>query len=165
MQKVSQTEFRVEKVIKRRGNYNYSFTKVTEIENNIPDNAKAADVKSKTPGITKVATKAILNTKAAEIENKIPDDTGFTTTPEFNKLRKIGFDARMKEATKSLAIKSRVDNALVKADEKRKSTKSFRRLSDFVGKNYFGDNGSQSCLIFQPIHILLQCQLVILKQS
>ena len=36
---------------------------------------------------TILATKATLNTKAAEIENKMPDNTGFITTPEFNKLK------------------------------------------------------------------------------
>ena len=54
------------------------------------------------PGITNLATKAILNTQATEIENKIADTTGFITSPEFNRIAKIIFDATMKEAAKSL---------------------------------------------------------------
>ena len=50
-----------------------------------------------------VAARDALNTKDTEIESKIPDTTAFITPPEFNTLTKISFDARMKEATKSLA--------------------------------------------------------------
>ena len=53
-----------------------------------------------------------LNTKDTEIENKISDTTGFLTTSEFNRLIKINFDTRMKEAAKNLASKSEVDAAL-----------------------------------------------------
>ena len=54
------------------------------------------------PGITNLAAKAALNIQITEIKNKVPDTTGFITTPEFNRLRKITFDAKMKEETKSL---------------------------------------------------------------
>ena len=50
-----------------------------------------------------VAARDALNTKDTEIESKIPDTTAFITPPEFNTLTKTSFDARMKEATKSLA--------------------------------------------------------------
>ena len=53
-------------------------------------------------GIVNRATKAALNTKATDIENKTPDTKGFITPPEFSKLTKIHFDARMKETTKRL---------------------------------------------------------------
>ena len=53
--------------------------------------------------ITSLPTQAAINPKATEIENKIPDMTGFITSPEFNIL-KIIFDARTKEATKSLPV-------------------------------------------------------------
>ena len=42
--------------------------------------------------------KADLNTKFKEIEDKISETTGFITAPEFNRLAKIFFDERMKEA-------------------------------------------------------------------
>ena len=54
------------------------------------------------PGITNLAAKAALNIQITEIKNKVPDTIGFITTPEFNRLRKITFDAKMKEETKSL---------------------------------------------------------------
>ena len=38
--------------------------------------------------------------KATEIENKTTKTSGFVTAPEFNRLTKISFDARMKEAVK-----------------------------------------------------------------
>ena len=56
------------------------------------------------PDITNLATKAALNTKATEIKNKIRDTAGFITTLEFNKLTKLSFHARMKQA-RSLANK------------------------------------------------------------
>ena len=52
-----------------------------------------------------------LNRKATEIENKIPDTAGFITAPEFKRLLKINFDARMRKATKSLSSNSQVDAA------------------------------------------------------
>ena len=64
--------------------------------------------------ITNLATRAIFNTKVTEIENKIPDITGSLTTPGFNRLTKICFDARMKEATNILASKSQVDSGHLK---------------------------------------------------
>ena len=47
-------------------------------------------------------------------------------TLEFNTLRKISFHVRIKEATKSLACKSQVDNLLDIAGKNRE--KNFRRL-------------------------------------
>ena len=49
------------------------------------------------------------------------------TTPEFHKLTKTNFEARMKEATKSLANKTQVDAALDMAlrNRKKKKLKNF----------------------------------------
>ena len=80
-----------------------------------PLNIKVAKVENKIPDITNLATKAALNRNVTEIKNKIPDTTGFITTLAFNKLKKKKkkrFDTKMKEAAKSLARKSQVDNAL-----------------------------------------------------
>ena len=72
-------------------------------------NTKAVDVQSKKiTGITNLATKASLNKKVTEIGNKISDTIGFITTPEFNRLTKISFDARIKQEAKSLASKIQV---------------------------------------------------------
>ena len=52
------------------------------------------------PGITNLATKAVLNTKAIEIQSKIPDTSHFINTQEFDRLTKISFDARIKKNRK-----------------------------------------------------------------
>ena len=97
-------------------------TKTTENENKIPIitglvttaavNTKVTDVESKIPDITNLANKADINTKATEIENKRPNTSRFVTTPEFNKLKKVSFDEKMKEAEYSLANKTEVKNAI-----------------------------------------------------
>ena len=86
---------------------------------------KAAAVESKITDITNLATKAALNTKAKEIENKTLDTTNVITTPEFNRLTKISFDSKMREAAKSFANKSQFGNSLDIADcnRKKKNTK------------------------------------------
>ena len=103
-----------------------------------------AKTESIMPGITNLATKAILNTQATETENKIPDNTDFITSPEFNKIKKIFFDARMKEAAESLLSKIQVDTVLDLADKSREKWNKFQTfdLSYFIGNNVFDDNGS-----------------------
>ena len=100
--------------------------KATDIESKISDitnlatkaalKTKTAKIKSKLTDITKLTTKTALNTKAREIENIISATSGFITIPEFNRLTKTRFNARLKEAMKSHASKSQVDNALGLAD-------------------------------------------------
>ena len=82
--------------------------------------------------ITSLSTNATFNTKTREIENKIPDTTGFIGITECNKLTKIGFDARIKEATKSLKSKSQVDTALDIADKNRET---IYKIKDYVSQN------------------------------
>ena len=81
---------------------------------------------------------------------EIPDTTDFTTTSELNRLAKIRFDARIKREMKRLSSKCQVDAALDKADNRREKIKKFQTfdLSYFNGRKYFGNNGSQSFLIF-----------------
>ena len=83
--------------------------------------------------ITSISTKATLNTKTREIENKIPDTTGFIATTGFNRLTNIRFDARMKEATESLASKDRVTTALDIADRNREN---IQKTLDYISQNY-----------------------------
>ena len=52
------------------------------------------------------------NKKAKRIDNKISDSKNFINTQDFNRLIKINFDARIREAEKDLASKAEVDNAL-----------------------------------------------------
>ena len=75
--------------------------------------------------ITNLGTKAALNTKVTENKKEIPGKSAFSATSKFSRLGKISFNVRMKEATKILAIKSQVDNALDiagKADKNKKTS-------------------------------------------
>ena len=108
---------------------------------------KTIEIESKIPDDTNLATKAALNAKAKEIENKIPDTTSFITTPDFNRLR-------IKEAAKIHAIKSEVKkNTLDLGDKDRVKMKKLETFdaSHFIGRNYFGDDGSKNHFIFPPV--------------
>ena len=69
-------------------------TKITEIENKIPDvtglvasatlNTKATEIESKISNTTNLATKAALNTKAIEIENKTTDTSTLVRKRDYN---------------------------------------------------------------------------------
>lgn len=69
-------------------------------------NTKATEVESKIVEITNLTAKTAFNRKATKTENKTFDNTGFIKTPKSNRLSKIGFQARIKEAMKRLASKS-----------------------------------------------------------
>ena len=60
-------------------------TKISEIENKVPD----------TSGLV---TNTLLNTKIGEVEKNIPDHAKYITTSEFNKLTAENFTARSKQA-------------------------------------------------------------------
>ena len=76
-------------------------------------NTKTAEIKSKIPNITNFTAKSGLNKKVTEKElKKIVDTRVFISTPEFIRLEKICLDAIIKGATKTLAVKIQVDNAL-----------------------------------------------------
>ena len=83
--------------------------KIDILKINTDLNTKTTEIESKIPDITYLATKAALNIKAIEIRNKITDISNFE---ELNRLTKISFDARLKEAEKILASKTKVNNAL-----------------------------------------------------
>ena len=81
----------------------------------------------------------------------MPDASDFFNTQEFNRLIKIRFDVRMKEAVKSLASKSQVNDALDLGDQNRKKLQMFDS-SYLLGKSHFEDDGSQNYLfeLFDP---------------
>ena len=82
-------------------------------------NTKAAEVENKEHDITNLTTKPALNTKDTEVENKITHFASSITTPGFHRLTKISFDARIKEAAKSLTSKSQMDNTFDIEDKKK----------------------------------------------
>ena len=115
-------------------------------------NSKLQRLKIEIPNITNMATKTALNTKVKEIENRIPHIIIFVNAPEFNRLVKINFDARMKEAAKDLATKGDMRNALNIGKQNRRITKRFDTYDSgcFIGKSYFGDDELQNYKAFQP---------------
>ena len=80
----------------------------------------------------------------------MPNTSKFAMTQEFNRLAKVNVNARITVASKNLATKRQVENALDWGDKngKNKKLQTFN-LSDFVGKSYFDDVGSQNYLIQQ----------------
>ena len=61
---------------------------------------------------------------------------------EINRLTKISFDKRMKEAAKTLSSKTGASNALDLEDKNKKNIEKLQTFdsSYFLGKSYFGDD-------------------------
>ena len=72
----------------------------------------------------------------------MPNTSSFITTPEYNRLTRISFEARINEAAKILASKSQVDNALNIADKNREKIEKLHRfdLRYFDGKMHFDND-------------------------
>ena len=105
------------------------------------------------------------DTKISEIENKINDHNHdkYITTPEFNILAARVFNARLAQA--NLVTKTDFDIELKKISYRVTSNKSKHLLVEtelkklekfdaayFRGKNYFGGDGTQNYLVFQPMY-------------
>ena len=75
-------------------------------------NTKISEVENKIPDTSSLVTTTVLNTKIGEIENKVP-----ITTPDLNKLTTENFAARLKEA--NLVSKIDFDNNLISFDKKK----------------------------------------------
>ena len=81
-------------------------TKLTELENKIPDISNLATktaltaVENKIPDVSSLVKKTDYNTKITEIEKKLTDDNHdkYITTPEFNNLVGDVFNARLAQA-------------------------------------------------------------------
>ena len=84
-------------------------TKITEVENKIPDTSS-------------LVTTTILNTKINEVENTIPDHAKYITTQEFINLIAENFAARSKQA--NLVNKTDFDNKLTSFNRKITSNKT-----------------------------------------
>ena len=124
-------------------------TKISEVENKIPNNST-------------LATTTVLNTKISEVENKFPDNSKYITTQEFNKLIAENFAARLKQA--DLVNKTDFDNKLTSfnrriTSNKTKHLKVQKKLNSpitkdynfFLGTVYFTSNdGSQNTFVYQP---------------
>ena len=58
-------------------------------------NTKISEVENKIPNTSSLVTTIVVSRKISKIENKIPDHAKCVTTPEFNKLIKENFTARL----------------------------------------------------------------------
>ena len=85
-------------------------------------NTKISEVENKIPNTSNLVTTTVLNTKISEVENKIHDNFKYITTQEFNKLTAENFAARLKQAN--------FDNKLASFNRRITSNKSFRRLKE-----------------------------------
>ena len=104
------------------------------------------------------------NSKDTEIENKLTNHNHdkYIDTSEFNKLAADVFNARLAQA--NLITKTDFDAKLSSLNRKITSNKTkhvlveneLKKLKTFdssysIGKNYFEEDGTQNCLVFQPI--------------
>ena len=104
-------------VLLKKTNYN---TKITELENRIPDISNLATktasttVENKIPSVSNLVKKADYNTKVTEIENKLSNHNHdkYIDIQEFNKLTADVFNVRLAQA--SLITKTDFDAKLTK---------------------------------------------------
>ena len=117
----------------KKADYN---AKTTEIENKTPDISSLATktalttVENKIPDVSSLFKKTNYNTKVTDIEEKLTDynQDKYITTPEFNTLAAIVFNARL--AQTNLVKKTDFDNSISSLDSNIKR-KQFRRISFF----------------------------------
>ena len=123
-------------------NINGLATKIelTTVENKIPDisnlvtKTELTNLSNTVPDISTLIKKSDSDTKIREIENKYVIDAGFDSKlAQANVITKINFDEKINEVEKHI-----------------KKLQTFD-WGYFIGKSYFGENGTQSYLIFQPI--------------
>ena len=154
-------------------------TKITKIKGKIPDSSNLATktalttVENKIPSISNLVKKTDYNTEITDIENKLNnhDHDKYINTSEFNKLAVDVFNARIAQV--NLITKTDFDAKLLSLNRKMTKNKSKHLLvenklnklktfdsSYFRGKNYFDEDGTQSCYIFQPISKYLKVAYV-----
>ena len=143
---------------------------LTELENKIPNVSSLATkseltaVENKIPDISSLVKKSNYDTKISELESKLTDYDydKYITTPEFNTLAAGVFNARL--AQESLITKIDFDAKLSSLNRKFTSNKSKHLLvenelkklktfdsSYFIGRSCFEEDGTQKCLVFQPM--------------
>ena len=155
-------------VLLKKTNYN---TKITELENKIPDISNLATktaltaIENKTPSVSDLVKKIDYNTKVTEIENKLTNHNRdkYIDTSKFNTLAANVFNARLAQA--NLITKTDFDAKLLSLNKKIIQNKSKHLLVEnelnklktfdsgyFIGKSHFGEDGTQKYLVFQPMY-------------
>ena len=122
-------------------------------------NTKISEVENKIPNTSNLVTTTFLNTKISEAENKTFDNSKYITSQEFNKLRTENFVARLKQA--DLVEKTDFDDKLISFNRritlnKTNHLKVQKKLKNlitkdynfFLGRIYFTSNdGSQNTFL------------------
>ena len=143
--------------------------KLTELKSKILDVSGLATksaltaVENKIPYVSSLAKKANYDTKISELEQKITDHNHgkYITTPEFNTLATIVFNARLAQA--NLITKRDFDAKLSSLNSKINKSKhllvenELKQLktcnsSFFIGKRHFEEDGTQNYLVFQTMY-------------
>ena len=145
-------------------------TKLTELENKIPDVSNLATraaltaVENKIPSVSNLVKKTDYDTKITEIEKNLTDHNHdkHVTTSEFNTFAAV-FKAKLAQA--NLITKTDFDAKLSSLNRKTTANKSKHFLvenelkklktfdsSYFMGKSHFDEDGTQNYLVFQPIN-------------
>ena len=152
----------------KRADYN---TKITELENKIPDISNLAtktaftNSEKKIPSVSNLVKKTEYNTKFTDIENKLNNHNHYKyiTTPEFNTLAADVFNARLAQA--NLITKTDFDAKLSSLNRKITQSKTKDLLveselnnlktfnaSYFIDKSHFDEDVTQNYLVFQSIN-------------
>ena len=111
-------------------------TKITEIENKIPNitglgtNSALPPVENKIPNVSGLVTKTDYNTKVSDIGKKITDHNHdkYITTTEFNKLTTENFKAKLAQV--DLVAKTDFDTKLQSLNKKITSNKKKHLLDE-----------------------------------
>ena len=152
----------------KKTNYN---TKITELENKIPNISNLVTktaliaIENKISSVSNLVKKTDYNTKVTEIENKLNNHNHdkYIDTSEFNQLAADVFNARLVQA--DLITKIDFDAKLSSLNRKITQNKSKHLLLEnelnklktfdfgyFIGKSHFREDGTQNCLVFQPMY-------------
>ena len=102
-------------------------------------NTKISEVENKIPNTSSLVTATVLNTKITGVQNKSPDNSKYITTQEFNKLKTENFAARLKQA--NLVSKTDFDNKLTSFNKRITSNKTKQlevqnKLNSLITKDY-----------------------------
>ena len=146
-------------------------TKVTELENKIPDVSNLAtktastEVENETPSVSSLVEKTDYHTKISKLEKKLTDHIHdkYIITSEFNTLAasvfntkptqtnlitNTNFDAKLSSLNRNITA-NKTKHLLVEI--KLKKLKTFDS-SYFIGKSHIEEDGTQNYLVYQPMN-------------
>ena len=102
-------------------------------------NTKISEVENKIPNTSNLVTSTVLNIEIGEVENKIPVNSKYIPTQEFNNLTAQNFTARLKQA--NLVNKTYFDNKLTSFNRlitlnKLKQLEVQKKLNSLITKDF-----------------------------